>query len=138
MDGGYADHVVVPEAFAYSIPEGFDDDAQAAPLLCAGIVGWRALRQAELPPGGRLGIWGFGASAHVVAQVAVARGAELHVVSRSQDSLALAEDLGAVWTGQPGEQPPAPLDSAIIFAPVGELVPAALASLDRGGTRRIL
>lgn len=134
VDGGYADRVVVPESFAYAIPDGFDDDEQAAPLLCAGIVGWRALRQADLPPGGRLGIWGFGASAHVVAQVAVARGAELFVVSRTDASLALAEDLGAAWTGPPGERPPALLDSAIIFAPVGDLVPEALAALDRGGT----
>ncbi len=131
--GGYAEHCTVPEAFAYPIPDDFDD-REAAPLLCAGIVGYRSLRQAALPPGGRLGIWGFGASAHVVAQVAVAGGAELHVVSRSPESLALAGDLGAVWTGHPGDRPPVPLDSAIIFAPVGDLVPGALEALDRGGT----
>ena len=134
VDGGYADHVTVPEEFAYAIPDGFDDDEQAAPLLCAGIVGYRSYKQAALPSGGRLGIWGFGASAHIVAQIAVAQGAELHVVSRSEDSLRLAEDIGAVWTGYSGQPPPEPLDSAIIFAPVGDLVPEALEALDRGGT----
>lgn len=133
-DGGYAELVAVPEAFAYPIPAGFERDRDAAPLLCAGIVGYRSLRQAGLPAGGRLGIWGFGASAHMVAQVAVAAGAELYAVSRTRESLELAEELGAVWTGTSGQAPPEPLDAAIIFAPVGELVPEALAALDRGGT----
>lgn len=133
QDGGYAEYVVVPEDFAYAIPDGLGDDEHAAPLLCAGIVGYRAYRRTRLRPGGALGIWGFGASAHVVAQVAVAEGAQLFVVSRSSESLRLAADLGAVWTGQPGERPPQPLDGAVIFAPVGELVPEALQALDRGG-----
>lgn len=131
--GGYAEHVTVPEDFAYRLPAGFEDDEHAAPLLCAGIVGYRAYRRTGLRPGGRLGIWGFGASAHVVAQVALAEGAELHVVSRSDASLELAEELGAAWTGHSGEAPPAPLDAAVMFAPVGDLVPEALAALDRGG-----
>lgn len=133
-DGGYAELVCVPEAFAYPLPAALGDDDAVAPLLCAGIVGYRALRRAELPPGGRLGIWGFGGSAHVTAQVALAAGAELHVVTRSAESRALARELGAVWTGPPPESPPAPLDAAVVFAPVGEIVPDALAALDRGGT----
>lgn len=131
-DGGYAEAVVVPEAFAHRLPDELDD-VHVAPLLCAGIIGWRALKLAEVRPGGRLGIWGFGGSAHVTAQLAVAAGAELHVVTRSEEGRQLARDLGAVWTGDNGEQPPAPLDAGILFAPVGELVPEALAALDRGG-----
>lgn len=132
-DGGYAESLVVPEAFAHALPAGIDD-LHAAPLLCAGIIGWRALKLAAVRPGGRLGIWGFGASAHVTAQLAVASGAELHVVTRSAEGRALARELGAVWTGDNGAQPPQPLDGAILFAPVGELVPEALAALDRGAT----
>ena len=132
-DGGYAEALVVPEAYAHRVPDGLDD-RHAAPLLCAGIIGWRALRLAALRPGGRLGLWGFGASAHVTAQVAVAAGAELYVVTRSEESRQLAHDLGAVWTGDNGEQPPVPLDGGILFAPAGELVPEALAALDRGAT----
>ena len=131
-DGGYAEHVTVPEAYAYAIPDAFDDE-QAAPLLCAGIIGYRALKRACVRPGGRLGIYGFGASAHITAQLALAAGAEVHVVTRSEDSKQLARDLGAVWTGGSDETPPDPLDAAIIFAPVGDLVPPALAALDRGG-----
>ena len=130
-DGGYAERAVVPEAFAYRLPEALDD-AVAAPLLCAGIVGYRALVRAELPPGGRLGIYGFGASAHVVAQVAIAQGAAVHVVTRSAQAQALARELGAVSAGS--GVPPEPLDSAILFAPVGDLVPVALRALDQGGT----
>lgn len=133
-DGGYAELVTAPEAFVYPLPAGLGEDRQVAPLLCAGIVGYRALRRAALPPGGSLGIWGFGGSAHIVAQVAVAAGAGLHVVTRSEESRALARELGAVWTGTPGEPPPTPLDAAVVFAPVGEVVPEALAALDRGGT----
>ena len=131
--GGYAEHAVVDEAFAYRIPEAFDDET-AAPLLCAGIIGYRALRRAELPAGGRLGIYGFGASAHLAAQVALARGAEVHVMTRSADARDLALDLGAASAGDTYDPPPVPLDSAILFAPAGEIVPAALAALDRGGT----
>ncbi len=132
-DGGYAEYAVVPEAYAYAIPEGFDDE-QAAPLLCAGIVGYRALKRADLPPGGRLGMYGFGASAHIVAQVALSAGAELYVVTRSPDSQELARGLGAAWVGGEGETPPEKLDAAIVFAPAGRVVSDALAALDRGGT----
>ena len=135
-DGGYAEEVVVPEAYCYELPDGIDD-LHAAPLLCAGIIGYRALKRAELRPGGRLGIYGFGGSAHLTAQVAVSAGTELFVVTRSDDSQELALDLGAVWAGGSGEAPPAPLDAAILFAPVGDLVPTALAALDRGGTLAI-
>ncbi|MBY5161076.1 zinc-dependent alcohol dehydrogenase family protein [Salsipaludibacter albus] len=135
-DGGYAELTTVPEAFAHPLPDGIDD-LQLAPLLCAGIIGYRAWKRAEVRPGGRLGIWGFGGSAHLTAQLALASGVEVHVVSRSPASLALAEELGAAWTGRPGESPPVPLDAAITFAPAGETVPEALAALDRGGTLAI-
>jgi alcohol dehydrogenase, propanol-preferring len=130
-DGGYAERAVVPEAFAYRLPDALDD-VTAAPLLCAGIVGYRALVRAEVPPGGRLGIYGFGASAHVVAQVAIAQGATVHVVTRSPEALALARELGAASAGSAA--PPELLDSAILFAPVGDLVPVAMRALDQGGT----
>lgn len=132
-DGGYAEAAVVPEAYAYSLPHALDD-VTAAPLLCAGIVGYRALWRAELPPGGRLGIYGFGASAHVVAQVAIAQGATVHVLTRSAAARALALELGAASAGPALDGPPEPLDSAITFAPAGELVPVALRALDGGGT----
>ena len=132
-DGGYAPWAVVPEAFAYRVPASFDD-LEAAPLLCAGIIGYRSLRRAELPPGGRLGIYGFGASAHLTAQVAVAQGAEVHVLTRGAGARALAEELGAASVGGPHDAPPVPLDSAILFAPAGDLVPTALEALAPGGT----
>lgn len=132
-DGGFAECVVVPEAFAYQMPVELDD-ADAAPLLCAGIVGYRALRRAELPPGGRLGIYGFGASAHIVAQVAIAQGATVHVLTRSRAARELAIELGAVSAGAADAPAPEPLDAAILFAPVGELVPVAMRALDQGGT----
>jgi propanol-preferring alcohol dehydrogenase len=132
-DGGYAEQAVVPEAFAYRLPDALDD-VTAAPLLCAGIVGYRALRRAELPPGGRLGIYGFGASAHVVAQVAVAQGATVHVLTRSAQARELALELGAASAGPADAAPPEPLDSAVLFAPVGDLVPVAMRALDQGGT----
>jgi propanol-preferring alcohol dehydrogenase len=132
-DGGFAEYAVVPAAYAYRLPEG-PADTVLAPLLCAGIIGYRALRRAQLPAGGRLGIYGFGSSAHITAQVARARGAELYVVTRGSTGAELARDLGAVWTGEPGAQPPTPLDSAIVFAPAGELVPEALAAVGRSGT----
>jgi propanol-preferring alcohol dehydrogenase len=135
-DGGYAEQAVVDERFAYRLPDGFSDEA-AAPLLCAGIIGFRALRRAELPPGGRLGIYGFGASAHLAAQVALHAGAAVHVMTRSAEARALALRLGAASAGDTFDPPPEPLDSAIIFAPAGEIVPAALAALDRGGTLAI-
>ena len=132
-DGGYAEHAVVDERYAYRIPDAFDDE-RAAPLLCAGIIGFRALRRAALPPGGRLGIYGFGGSAHLAAQVALAEGATVHVLTRSPEARALALALGAASAGDTYDPPPEPLDSAIVFAPAGAVVPAALAALDRGGT----
>jgi propanol-preferring alcohol dehydrogenase len=132
-DGGYAEHTVVDERYAYRLPDTFSDET-AAPLLCAGIIGYRALRRAELPPKGRLGIYGFGGSAHLAAQVALAEGASVHVMTRSEDARALALDLGATWAGDTFDTPPQPLDAAIVFAPAGEIVPAALRVLDRGGT----
>jgi propanol-preferring alcohol dehydrogenase len=135
-DGGYAELAVVDERYAYEIPASFDDLA-AAPLLCAGIIGFRALRRAELPPGGRLGIYGFGASAHIAAQVAMAEGARVHVLTRSAAAQELAGSLGVASVGGTMDAPPELLDAAIIFAPAGEIVPAALAALDRGGTLAI-
>jgi len=135
-DGGYAEHAVVPEAYAYALPDVFDD-VTAAPLLCAGIIGYRALRRAEVPPGGRLGIYGFGGSAHLAAQVALAEGAEVHVMTRSPAARVLAAELGAASVGDTDDEPPVALDAAICFAPVGEVVPVALAALDRGGTLAI-
>jgi alcohol dehydrogenase, propanol-preferring len=132
-DGGYAEWAIVDEGYAYEIPDRFDDQ-HAAPLLCAGIIGYRALRRAALPAGGRLGIYGFGASAHLAAQVALAEGATVHVLTRSADARRLAAELGAHSAGPADGAPPEPLDAAILFAPVGELVPVALAALDRGGT----
>jgi propanol-preferring alcohol dehydrogenase len=132
-DGGYAELAVVPEAYAYRLPAALHD-AAAAPLLCAGIVGYRALRRAELPPGGRLGIYGFGASAHLVAQVAIAQGASVHVLTRSAAARKLAMELGAASARPAQDGPPEPLDSAILFAPAGGLVPVALRALDAGGT----
>jgi alcohol dehydrogenase, propanol-preferring len=136
VDGGYAAYAVVDEAYAYALPEAFDD-VEAAPLLCAGIIGYRALQRANLPDGGRLGIYGFGGSAHLTAQVAVARGARVHVMTRSVEAQRLALSLGAVSARDADAAPPEPLDSAILFAPVGTLVPPALAALDRGGTLAI-
>jgi propanol-preferring alcohol dehydrogenase len=136
LDGGYTDHVVVDERYAYAIPTAFSDE-EAAPLLCAGIIGFRALRRSNLPKGGSLGIYGYGGSAHLTAQIALFEGARVHVFTRSPEARALALDLGATSVGvtdaEPPE-PPEPLDSAILFAPVGGLVPTALAALDRGGT----
>lgn len=132
-DGGYAGFTVAPEAYAYRIPDAFDD-VHAAPLLCAGIVGYRALRRARLPVGGRLGIYGFGASAHLAAQVALHEGAVVHVLTRGEDARRLALELGAASARGPADQPPEPLDAAVLFAPAGDLVPVALAALDQGGT----
>lgn len=131
-DGGYAEYAVVPEAFAYPIPEAFPD-AEAAPLLCAGIIGYRALSRAELPPGGTLAIYGFGSSAHIVIQLALHRGAAVFVCTRGEAHRELARSMGASWTGEDPEGVPA-ADSAILFAPAGELVPPALKNLRKGGT----
>ena len=132
-DGGYAEHAVVDERYAYRLPPSFDD-VRVAPLLCAGIIGYRALKRAELPEGGRLGIYGFGGSAHLAAQVALSQGATVHVMTRSADARGLALELGAASAGDTYDPPPEPLDAAIVFAPAGEIVPAALEALDRGGT----
>lgn len=132
-NGGYAELITVAEDFAYRLPAGFSDE-EAAPLLCAGIIGYRALARAELPIGGRLGIYGFGGSAHLAAQIALYRGARVYVMTRSEEARSLALELGATFAGAADEQPPDPLDSAILFAPAGGLVPAALRALDRGGT----
>ena len=132
-DGGFAEWATVPEPFAYPIPAAFSD-VEAAPLLCAGIIGYRALTQAAVPPGGRLGMYGFGSSAHVTAQVARARGYEIYVCTRESSHRDLARRLGAAWTGDLAETMPALADGIIIFAPVGELVPLALRNLAKGGT----
>jgi len=132
-DGGYAEAMIVSESFAYVLPAGFSD-LQAAPLLCAGIVGYRSFRLSNAQPGDRLGLYGFGASAHIILQVARYLGSEVYVFTRSAKHQQLARELGAAWVGRAEETPPAPVDSAIIFAPVGSLVLEALRVLRRGGT----
>ena len=132
-DGGYAEFAIVHEAFAYAIPDAFSD-AEAAPLLCAGIIGYRALRRARIAPGARLGLYGFGSSAHIVAQLARHRGCDVYVATRDASHRRLAEELGAAWTGDTGDPPPVALDAAIVFAPAGDVVPPALRALDKGGT----
>jgi zinc-binding alcohol dehydrogenase family protein len=132
-DGGYAEFTTVPEAFAYPLPADADP-VETAPLLCSGIIGFRALARAKLPPGGRLGIYGFGSSAHITAQLALASGAELHVMTRGRANRELARRLGAAFVGDAAATPPVPLDSVIVFAPAGELVPVALQATTPGGT----
>ncbi len=131
-DGGYGEYAVIDERYAYPIPAVFSD-AQAAPLLCAGIIGYRALRRSGLRPGGRLGIYGFGGSAHLTAQVALFAGATVHVMTRAPDARELALSLGCASAQGADDPPPEPLDAAILFAPVGTLVLPAMAALDRGG-----
>jgi propanol-preferring alcohol dehydrogenase len=131
-DGGYGEYAVVDEHYAYRIPEVFSD-CEAAPLLCAGIIGYRSLLRAALPPGGRLGIYGFGGSAHLTAQVALHQGATVHVMTRAADARKLALSLGCSSAQGADDPPPEPLDAAILFAPVGTLVLPALTALDRGG-----
>jgi propanol-preferring alcohol dehydrogenase len=133
VDGGFAEWIRAPESFVYPIPQGFDD-VQAAPLLCAGIIGYRSLRLSAIQPGGRLGLYGFGAAAHVAIQVARHWGVAVYAVTRDPRHQRLALELGAVWAGGSEDAPPATLDSVIIFAPAGELVIAALRALDKGGT----
>jgi propanol-preferring alcohol dehydrogenase len=132
-DGGYAEYAVVPEQFAYAIPDAFRD-VEAAPLLCAGIIGYAALRRAQVPRGGKLALYGFGSSAHVVIQIARHRGCQVYVVTRGENHRQLARQMGAVWVGEQAEEMPVKVDSAIIFAPAGELVPPALEKLEKGGT----
>ncbi|WP_431240407.1 zinc-binding alcohol dehydrogenase family protein [Mycolicibacterium aichiense] len=135
-DGGYADFATVPADFAHRLPDGYTD-SELAPLLCAGIIGYRSLLRAELPPGGRLGLYGFGGSAHITAQVALAQGAEVHVMTRGTEAQELALSLGVASAQGAADPPPVPLDGAILFAPVGDLVLPALEALDRGGTLAI-
>ena len=136
IHGGYAEYLTVADAYAHPLPEGFSD-TELAPLLCAGIIGYRALLRAEIPPGGTLGVWGFGGSAHLAAQIAIAQGAAVHVFTRGDDARELALSLGAASAQDSYDLSPEPLDSAIIFAPVGDMVPPALAALGRGGTLAI-
>lgn len=132
-NGGFAEYLVVPEQFAYPIPAIFDS-VEAAPLLCAGVVGYRSLRLSRVQPGQRLGLYGFGASAHLVLQVARHWGCEVFVFTRKGHHRRLARSLGAVWAGGAEDDPGAMMDSSIIFAPAGWLVPLALPRLERGGT----
>jgi alcohol dehydrogenase, propanol-preferring len=133
IHGGYAEYLTAADAYVHPLPEGFSD-VELAPLLCAGIIGYRALLRAEVPPGGTLGMWGFGGSAHLAAQIAIAQGAAVHVFTRGDDARELALSLGASSAQDSYDPAPEPLDSAIIFAPVGDMVPSALAALGRGGT----
>ena len=133
VDGGYAEYAVAAADFVYPLPGGFPDE-RAAPLLCAGIVGYRALKLAIRGKGpGRLGLYGFGASAHIAIQIARHLGWEVYVFTRSPQNKALARELGAAWVGEAHDRPPAPLDAAVIYAPAGWIVPEALRSLDKGG-----
>jgi len=132
VDGGYAEQVVAPADFVYALPDDLDA-RDAAPLLCAGIIGYRAWRRSGVRPGGRLGLFGFGGSAHIVIQVARHHGCEVSVFSRGGVHREHAEELGAAWVGDTRDRPPHPLDAAILFAPAGEIVPVALSRLDRGG-----
>jgi len=133
VDGGYAEYAVAPEQFVYTIPEKFADE-QAAPLLCAGIIGFRSLRLSGIKPGGRLGFYGFGAAAHVAIQVARHWGVDVYAATRDARHQRLAMELGAKWAGETFAEPPVQLDAAVVFAPAGEIVPAALRVLRKGGT----
>jgi len=132
VDGGYAEYMIAKADFVYPIPEGFDE-IHAAPLLCSGVIGYRAFRLADLPPDGKLGLYGFGSSAHVTIQIARYLGHECFVITRGKSGQDHARQLGAVWSGGPEDTPPVPLDSVILFAPAGELVPRALTHLRKGG-----
>ncbi|WP_414708334.1 zinc-dependent alcohol dehydrogenase family protein [Ramlibacter sp.] len=133
LDGGFAEYAAADERFCFALPDRYDD-AHAAPLLCAGLIGFRAWRIAGAATPRRLGLYGFGAAAHIICQVAVARGQEVHAFTRDGDAAgqAFARSLGAAWAGGSGEPPPQPLDAALIFAPVGALVPVALAATRKG------
>jgi propanol-preferring alcohol dehydrogenase len=136
VDGGYAEYAIVPEGFTYPIPSIFSDE-EAAPLLCAGIIGYRALRLSGVQSGQRLGLYGFGASAHIAIQVARYWGCSVYVCSLREEHRALARELGAAWVGSATDIPPDKLHGAIIFAPAGEIVPPALRALEKGGTLAI-
>lgn len=133
VNGGYAEYIVAPEDFVYPLPSGVSS-IEVAPLLCAGIIGYRALRRSNVRPGDRLGLYGFGASAHIVLQIARSWGCEVYVMTRGDRHKMLARRMGATWVGEATDTPPEKFHSAIIFAPAGTLVPLALAALDRGGT----
>jgi propanol-preferring alcohol dehydrogenase len=132
VDGGYAEYIVAPQDFVYAIPEEFPDE-QAAPLLCAGIIGFRSLRLSGVKAGARLGFYGFGAAAHVAIQVARHWGVEVFACTRDARHQQLALELGAAWARGTFDEPPKKLDAAIVFAPAGEIVPAALKALKKGG-----
>ena len=132
-DGGYAEYAVAPAEFVYELPDAFGD-VEVPPLLCSGIIGYRALRRCNLPPGGKLALYGFGSSAHVVIQIAQHRGCRVYVVTRGENHRELARRMGAVWVGENARDMPVKVDSAIMFAPAGELVLPALESLNKGGT----
>lgn len=136
QDGGYAEYTVAHAAYVYPLPEVWDDE-EAAPLLCAGIIGYRSLRLAQVPPHGRLGLFGFGASASLTLPVALSEGLEVFVFTRSDAHRKAAREMGAAWAGGAEDSPPALLDGAILFAPVGALIPAALRHLRPGGTLAI-
>ncbi len=133
VDGGYAEYLLVPAVFAYPLPPALSDD-ETAPLLCAGIIGYRALRLSGVKPGQRLGLYGFGASAHITIQVARHWGCAVYVCSLRDQHRTLARELGAVWVGEATDMPPDKLHGAIIFAPAGDIVPPALRTLEKGGT----
>jgi propanol-preferring alcohol dehydrogenase len=132
--GGYAQKITAVASYVHRIPEGLGDDAHAAPLLCAGIIGYRSLKRSEIRPGARVLLVGFGGAAHIAIQIARAWGAEVYAISPGEDSLARAENMGAVWAGKPGNRPPKLVDHAVYFAPVGNEIRNTLASLRRGGT----
>ncbi|MBM3286168.1 MAG: zinc-dependent alcohol dehydrogenase family protein [Candidatus Eisenbacteria bacterium] len=132
-DGGFAEKVAVPASYAHPIPAEMGDDAQVAPLLCAGIIGYRALKRSGLEPGMRIALYGFGAAAHIAIQIARAWGCEVFVVTRGKEAEERARRMGAAWSGGPGETPPRPVDCAVTFAPAGSVIPGALRSLRRGG-----
>lgn len=131
VDGGYAEQAIADARFVFKLPDGLAP-VDAAPLLCAGIIGYRSLRLSGIGPGGRLGLVGFGASAHLAAQVALAWGCEVYAFTREEHHRRLAHELGAAWAGAAGDDPGVLLDAAVIFAPAGELVPQTIARLDRG------
>ena len=133
VDGGYAEYILAPEAFVYPIPEGLTD-LHAAPLLCAGIIGFRSLRLSGIEAGGKLGIYGFGAAAHLAIQVARHWNVSVYAMTRDARHQKLALEMGAVWAGGTVDAPPEELDAAVVFAPAGEIVPAALKALKKGGT----
>lgn len=134
VSGGFAERILAHEAFAHPIPEGLGDDVHAAPLLCAGIIGYRAVKRSGLVPGERIALYGFGAAGHIALQIARAWGCEVFVVTRDRAACERAARMGAAWTGLAGEAPPRPVDRAITFAPAGSVLPDALAALRRGGT----